>query len=355
MKYFIAPRSGEKSYRNFESTIKHGVPYENIEQYLDNEGRGILRSEPVIYSWGNRPGTKKHWDNMDIGDTVIFYAKGEFVMSGEVYFKQHSPALALAMWPPDENGNPWEYTFFLKNLKYFQLPMRAFNWITGYKSNFIIQGFMELKGEAFKNILKQYGSIEEMLNTFTSSVSSEAPKTNEKLYVNVETDIEPVIVEIPSLKPKTIENPLSIKKQLSKKIDYIASNKSKAITGSKGEAIVLEAEIKRLNSVGRGDLAAEVRRVSMTDDNLGYDISSFNNDGTVRYIEVKATSSDLKGSVRFYLSANEMRKSQDLDSYFIYFIDAVNTKNPRITMITPPFEEQFLVSTDTYILEAEAN
>src|SRR5689334_11000774 len=142
MNYFIAPRSGERSYKNFQSTIKHGVPYENIERFLTDQGKKLLLAEPVIYSWGNRAGTRSQWERMEVGDKVIFYARDELVMVGEVYFKQHHPELALAMWPPDEKGNPWEYTFFLKNLVYIKLPMKAFNAIAGYKPSFIIQGFM---------------------------------------------------------------------------------------------------------------------------------------------------------------------------------------------------------------------
>src|SRR5665213_2648964 len=121
MKYFLAPRSGEKSYANFLSTIKHGVPYERIAPFLTPEGREKVLQQEIIYAWGNRESTSGHWRQIEYGDTVIFYAKGRLVMSGEVYYKQHNPQLALAMWPRDEHGNPWEYTFFIKNLRYISI------------------------------------------------------------------------------------------------------------------------------------------------------------------------------------------------------------------------------------------
>ena len=80
MKYFLAPRSGEKSYKNFESTIRNGVPLRRIEQFLDVEGRKTLLGEDVIYAWGNREGTKSQWESMEYGDTVIFYAHRKLVM-----------------------------------------------------------------------------------------------------------------------------------------------------------------------------------------------------------------------------------------------------------------------------------
>ena len=131
MNYFLAPRSGEKSYKNFQSTIKNGIPLDRISECLTPSEIKILSSEDIVYAWGNREGTKTAWESMQIGDTVIFYAQGVLVMTGEVYLKKHSSEMALKMWPPDDNGKPWEYTFFLKNLKYiyqFQLKYLMQQW-----------------------------------------------------------------------------------------------------------------------------------------------------------------------------------------------------------------------------------
>ena len=58
--------------------------------------------------------------------------------------------------------------------------------------------------------------------------------------------------------------------------------------------------------------------------------------------------------MRFYLSSNEMAKGKELNNYYIYFVDGVNTDSPRITPINEPFSgNKFLISTDTYLFEAE--
>jgi hypothetical protein len=350
MNYFIAPRSGERSHKNYVSTIRHGVPYDNIEKFLDPEGKLKLLSEPVIYSWGNRAGTRIHWEQMEYGDKVIFYAKGELVMVGEVYYKQFSPQLALAMWPPDENNNPWAYTFFLKNLHYIKLPIKAFNAIAGYKSNFIIQGFMHLKGEHLNLILQQYGSIDNLLETFETEQSPEVPLSTEKLYVNLEKEIEPVVRKGFVLTPKLAVD--SQPNKAPKKIDYTKRSKSNALTGSKGEALVVLEEKNRLKRAGQWDLAEKVSRVSIDDDTLGFDVLSFEESGKARQIEVKSTGAKMD-NVRFYMSANEMAQSEKSDNYYIYFVDGVNTSRPRITPIKYPFESKFLITTDTFLLQAE--
>ena len=58
----------------------------------------------------------------------------------------------------------------------------------------------------------------------------------------------------------------------------------------------------------------KIKHVSKTNDLAGYDILSFNDDGSERYIEVKTT----KGGKRteFYLTANELAYSKLMkDSY----------------------------------------
>lgn len=352
MNYFLAPRSGEKSYANFLSTIKNGVPYDRIEAFLTDEGKIKVLQEDVIYAWGNREGTRAHWENMEYGDTVIFYANRKLVMAGEVYYKQRDPKLALAMWPPDEKGNPWEYTFFLKNLKYFSIPMPVFNRVAGFKSNYIIQGFRQLLQEQVFRIASQFGSVEALLADFSDDTSLEIPLSNEPLYVNLDKEFNPELITNPKLQLPDRANPelIGIKKQ-PYKVDYVERNRNNAVTGSKGEVLTLLQERKRLVSEGREDLARKVERVSLIDDSLGFDVLSYEQSGMEKFIEVK-TSTKATGHIRFYLSAHEYKASKQLENYNLYFIDRINKPIPRITMFKEPFKgEKFRLSPDTYIVE----
>lgn len=352
MNYFVAPRSGEKSYKNFLSTIKNGVPFDRIEPFLSDEGKIKLLQQDVIYAWGNREGTRAHWENMQEGDTVIFYANRKLVSSGEVYFKQHSPNLALAMWPRDEHGNPWEYTFFLKNLKYFSIPMPVFNRIAGFKHNYIIQGFRQLLHEQVLRITTEFGSIEALLKDFGDHESAEIPFSNEPLYVNMKSDFEPEIISNPPvLLPKEQQLGSGFKRVPYKK-DYAERNRNNAVTGSKGEVLTLIQEKRRLVRQGREDLARKVERVSLVDDAQGFDVLSFEENGKEKPIEVK-TSTTATGNIRFYLTNYEYKASRELENYNLYFIDKINKPKPRITMFSDPFTgAKFKLSPDTYIVEA---
>ena len=331
MNYFLAPRSGEKSYKNFLSTIKNGVPYDRIAPFLTDEGKSKVRQQEIIYTWGNREGTRGQWEQMEYGDTVIFYAKGKLVMAGEVYYKQHSPQLALAMWPPDERGNPWEYTFFLKNLRYVSIPMTAFNKIVDYKSNFIVQGFAHLLDPRVDAIIKQFGSVESLLSDFQDDTSVEIPLSNEPVFVNIEDNIVPEVIINPRILLPETYIPKEKTKRTPYKIDYTERSRSSAITGSKGEVLVYNQEKYRLKELGRQDLVKKVDRVSLQDDSLGFDVMSFEQDGRERPIEVKTTVSTAD-KIRFYLTSYEFKASSTLSNYNLYFVDRINKPKPRISI-----------------------
>ena len=77
-----------------------------------------------------------------------------------------------------------------------------------------------------------------------------------------------------------------------KKTDYVKKAKFDAEIGEFGEKLALEYEVERLIELGRRDLAALVRRVSIKSDAFGYDIESYDLIGTKMkkiYIEVKTT------------------------------------------------------------------
>jgi hypothetical protein len=88
--------------------------------------------------------------------------------------------------------------------------------------------------------------------------------------------------------------------------------------GIAGEELVLLHEKARLMAAGMGELADEVVHVSvMEGDSAGYDIRSFELDGSPRFIEVKTTRGEANTS--FYLSANEVAFSTvNHGSYFLY-------------------------------------
>ncbi len=93
-------------------------------------------------------------------------------------------------------------------------------------------------------------------------------------------------------------------------INYLEREAKNASLGAAGEAFVLEMEHRRLWEAGKRSLADRVEHVSVTrGDGLGYDIESFETDGSERLIEVKTTSFGVM--TPFYASRREVLVSQE--------------------------------------------
>jgi len=102
------------------------------------------------------------------------------------------------------------------------------------------------------------------------------------------------------------------------KRDYLAREAQNRSLGQAGELFALNFERWRLVQLGAGQLAEKVRHVSADDgDGLGYDLRSFEPDGSERFIEVKTTSFGER--TPFFVSANEARFARDhRDSFRLY-------------------------------------
>ena len=96
-------------------------------------------------------------------------------------------------------------------------------------------------------------------------------------------------------------------------------------------------EIERLANGGRRDLAGLVERVAARDVAAGYDIRSFELDGSDRYIEVKSSTGS---NLRFILSRNERLFLETHDAaawiYFVPRVHELSSSNwPVIAIPTP--------------------
>jgi hypothetical protein len=91
--------------------------------------------------------------------------------------------------------------------------------------------------------------------------------------------------------------------------DFVARDAANRDLGRRGEEFVLEFERRRLHDGGRRDLAKRIEWTArVRGDGTGYDVQSFNPDGTARLIEVKTTG--LGKYFPFNVTVNELRCSE---------------------------------------------
>ena len=93
------------------------------------------------------------------------------------------------------------------------------------------------------------------------------------------------------------------------RFDFVARDAANRDLGRRGEEFVLEFERRRLHDAGQRQLVERIEWTAhVRGDGAGYDIQSFNPDGTPRLIEVKTTG--LGKYFPFNVTANEVRCSE---------------------------------------------
>jgi hypothetical protein len=154
---------------------------------------------------------------------------------------------------------------------------------------------------------------------------------------NFPSNPKPTFIDLKILSP----NPTDIAntKHSGGKTDYEKKERLNKKLGDRGEKIVMELEKIRLINAGQNDLANKIERVSLTSDAYGYDIVSFDEDGTERYIEVKATRSNV-GTANFFFTANELRTAQETKNYYIYMVYEVTNEEPKVWALKNPFNPE---------------
>lgn len=101
-------------------------------------------------------------------------------------------------------------------------------------------------------------------------------------------------------------------------VDYLGREARNASLGRAGELFALELERTRLITLGLEDLAGRVEHVAVTyGDGAGFDIRSFEEDGSDRLVEVKTTA--FGRYTPFYLSQHELEVSRSQrEHYHLY-------------------------------------
>lgn len=136
-------------------------------------------------------------------------------------------------------------------------------------------------------------------------------------------------------------------RRLIRKFDPVERDHLNRSLGRAGEAFVVDLEKHRLNEGSRADLARKVRWTAAEDgDGAGYDISSFNLEGSPRLIEVKTTN----GSARtpFFITRNEFSVAKKIPAQWQIYRVHLFASRPRVFTISPPLESNLKLSTETW-------
>lgn len=131
------------------------------------------------------------------------------------------------------------------------------------------------------------------------------------------------------------------------KFDYVEREARNRELGRAGELFVMNYERARLVHEGKGGLAERIEHVSLTHgDGSGFDIKSFETDGTDRFIEAKTTK--YARETPFYVSRNEVEVSQRIeDRYWLYRLFKFGS-SPRLFTVSGAIADRFVLSPTTF-------
>jgi len=150
----------------------------------------------------------------------------------------------------------------------------------------------------------------------------------------------------PEISPKEQSEPERLR-QLVRKFDPAERDARNRKLGRQGEELVFMHEQWRLRSADRLDLAREVEWTSeVRGDGAGYDIRSFELDGSERLIEVKTTNGAAK--TPFFLSENERAFSDERPEAFRLLRLYNFVENPSAFELRPPLSERLALNPVSY-------
>lgn len=152
--------------------------------------------------------------------------------------------------------------------------------------------------------------------------------------------------QTPVIEPPIVSSNPELER-LARKFDPALRDLRNRKTGLMGEELVYHSEIARLSQAGRPDLAKNVRWVSKEDgDGAGYDIRSFEVDGTERFYEVKTTVGHRR--TPFFLSRNERDFAEEAPNNFRIFRLYEVGRAPRSFLIAPPLDSALILEPYVY-------
>ena len=137
-------------------------------------------------------------------------------------------------------------------------------------------------------------------------------------------------------------------KRNARRVDFLQVEASNRSLGLAGELAVVQLERKRLEGLGRLDLASAVEHSSVVHgDGLGYDIKTFADDGSEKFVEVKTTRLTIEWP--FHVSRNELRFSREsADTFSLYRVFAYGQSRPGYYELPGPIDRSCSLSPTNY-------
>lgn len=163
---FVFTARKPKAKRNLEISIKGSIDEESVLDSFGSAHRadleGIQEEGNGFHAWGAVPGPRNipNWKSMERGDYVLCMYEKTYHYVARVLATYHNERFARRVWGEDDDGETWEYMYFLTEPLEIDGPVSEFE---GYL-NGVYRGFTKITDEQLGAIRKKYRSIEGFIN-----------------------------------------------------------------------------------------------------------------------------------------------------------------------------------------------
>lgn len=145
---------------HYADTVERPVPIERMAPYLNSDDLNELRTlygSRDVPTWGVTPAVDgsnvKRWERLAPGDLVLLVKDGVAFKSGRISFTTQNRALAEHLWGTNENGQTWEYMYFLDDLTDEALTRFELSTLIGDKPGAPVRRFRVLTEEQSRSLL----------------------------------------------------------------------------------------------------------------------------------------------------------------------------------------------------------
>jgi hypothetical protein len=275
-----------------------------------------------------------NWSTSEVAAAVEAYFKMlRLELSGFKYNKtKHRHALREKLKNRSEGSIELKH----QNISAVLIEM-GIQYIDGYKPRFNYQ--RSLLPDAVTNYLKANPEIQALFEA-DSLATPTVPSVEDFLAALEEPPASEEKKASSVFEPRAIYNPTGV--------NYLEQEARNRSLGEAGEEFVINFERARLIHAGNESLADRIEQVSVTvGPQAGFDIRSFNTDGSDRFIEAKTTK--YGKNTPFFVTPNELKFSREHSShYFLYRIFRFR-EDPRMFALHGYLEERCILEPSCFI------
>lgn len=275
-----------------------------------------------------------HWSDSEVEAAVADYFRMlRLELEGQKYNKaEHRRALMEQL----NNRSNASVELKHQNISAVLIEM-GIPYIDGYKPRFNYQ--RSLLPAAVADFLKSHPQLQQLFAR-DAEVAPQIPGVEDFLSA-WEAPPTPEDRKVPAVaEPMAIYNPGGV--------NYLEREARNQSLGEAGEQFVINFERACLIRAGKESLADRIEQVSVTvGPSAGFDIRSFEENGTDRYIEAKTTK--YGKNTPFFITPHELRFSRDNASrYFLYRLFRFR-ESPRLFALNGHLQDRCSLEPSEYI------